>query len=67
MMRITRATIRKAEAIYFEMFHDEMFLDPLILEELTTCRTWADFEALQEEMSAGSWDALEAAILQGVK
>lgn len=66
-MKITRATIRRAEAFYFEWFHEELDLYPFVLEELTACRTWADFEALQEEMSAGAWDALEAAILKGVK
>ena len=64
MRLISRLTLARANEIYFEMFNDNISLDYSLAQELVDCDRWADFEALQEEMSAGAWDCIEAAILE---
>lgn len=62
-INITAATLDKAAEIYADWFCDDMELEASVREQLIDCVLWVDFEDLQQEMSAGQWDAVEAAVL----
>lgn len=63
-MLIDMATLKRAKEIYLDWFCTDMDLDFGQQLDVLICENWNDFEALQDDLSAGQWDAIDAALTE---
>ena len=57
---MTPKQIKAANEIYLDMFADD--LDAWVIEKLPRIRSLADLDAIEDEISAGAYDAIEAVL-----
>ena len=62
-MKITQKVLDRANDIYLDMFADDMCLGNT-KQDLFRCESVEDFESFREILSAGQFDAIEAALME---